>query len=339
MKHKRLIRHAVQPQVPVLLALFALGLVVPAVRADLQFAQPRVDIGEARTGLPLAHRFAFVNAGAEPVEITDIISGCGCLTPRFEQRLYHPGESGSVLLEIHTLSQSPGPHTWIARVQWRSRSISAATAVQLTARMVSEIRVHPAALTIVADSAVAHDISLTDIRPQPLSVRAVRSTSTKMTAQIASETQDPAGCRKWNIHIAVAEDFPPGRHEEAVTIYTDDPAYRDLRYRVTIIKNPGQRVAALPDRVMLTAIPGTPLPAQLVRLRDRANQAIEVEQIVADDPAITCRWAPGPDTMATMKILVDHNQLHEGGLQTAIHVHIRKPAKEVVTLPVQVSGE
>jgi hypothetical protein len=289
--------------------------------------------------MQLAHRFAFVNAGAEPVEITDIISSCGCLTPRFEQRVYRPGESRSVLLEIHTLSQSPGPHTWIARVQWRSRSISAETAVQLTARLVSEIRVHPAALIIVADSAVAHDISLTDIRPQPLSVRAVRSTSTKMTARVTSETQDPAGSRIWNIHIVVAEAFPPGRHEEAVTIYTDDPAYRDLRYRVTIIKNARQRVAALPNEVKLAAAPGTLLPAQLVRLRDRANKAVEVERIVADDPAITCRWAPGPDTMATVKILVDHKILHQGGLQTAIHVHIRKPAKEIVTLPVHVGTE
>jgi hypothetical protein len=336
MKLEHMMEYAARRHVPAILAILVLGLSVTAARADLRFAQPRVHVGEARTGMPLAHRFAFVNAGAEPVEITHIVSSCGCLTPRFEQRVYRPGDSGSVLVEIDTLSQSPGPHSWIARVQWRSPSISAETALQLTARMVAEIAVQPAALTIFADSAVAHDISLTDIRPQPLSIRAVRSSSTKLTVQMTKEGRNPLGQRTWTIHLAVADDFPAGRHEEAVTVYTDDLAYRDLRIPVTIVKNTSQRVAALPKQVLLTAIAYTPLPAQLLRLRDRANKAVHVERIVADHPAITCRWAPGPDTMATLKITVDSKQLSHGSLKSAIHVYVTKPVVETVTIPVEV---
>jgi riboflavin biosynthesis pyrimidine reductase len=59
---------------------------------------------------------------------------------------------------------------------------------------------------------------------------------------------------------------------------------------------------------------------------------------VADSPAITCRWAPGPETMATVKILVDSRLLSDGALRSAIHVHVGKPVRETVTIPVEVVG-
>src|SRR5262249_44711742 len=108
---------------------------------------------------------------------------------------------------------------------------------------------------------------------------------------------------------------------------------------VTIIKNTSQRVAALPKQVVLTAMPPMPLPSQLLRLRDRANQAVHVERIIADSPAITCRWAPGPDTMATLKTSVDSKQSTHASLKSEIHVYVRKPVVETVTIPVLVRSE
>jgi hypothetical protein len=336
MNFKQIIEHVVRRRIVAGPAILVLGLAAQTARAELRFAQSSVHVGEIRTGMPLAHRFGFVNDGPQPAEITDMVSSCGCLTPRFEQRVYRPGESGSVLLEIHTLSQTPGPHTWSARVRWRSGSTMAETALQLTGHVISEVSVQPAALTIFADSAVANDISLTDIRPQPFAVRAVLSTSTRLTTQITKQGRDSRGHRTWTVHLAVADDFPAGRHYEAVTVYTDDPAYRDLRLPVTIIKNPRQQVAALPNLLVLTAAPDTPLPSQLVRLRDRTNRPVHVDRIVADSPAITTRWAPGPDTMATLKVMVDQKQLNHASLRSAVHVYISKPVRETVTIGVEV---
>src|SRR5262249_27860704 len=105
---------------------------------------------------------------------------------------------------------------------------------------------------------------------------------------------------------------------------------------VTLIKRGRQRVAAFPDQLSFTAGPGSPLPSRLVRLRDRQNQPVRVERIEAEDPAVTASWAPGPGTMATLKITVDRKRLGGEPWQSAVHVHLGKPVRETVTIPVTV---
>src|SRR5205807_1418051 len=108
------------------------------------------------------------------------------------------------------------------------------------------------------------------------------------------------------IAVEPAPDCPEGRHEEAVVLYTSDPEYRDLTVPVTIVKRSRQRLSAAPREVTLTAAPGQPLPARIVQLRDPRDQPVLIETVTADDPAITCRWAPGPGNAATLRIRVDH---------------------------------
>src|SRR5437867_1541014 len=103
-----------------LVTMLLLALGTSAARADLEFKQPLADSGEVRAGVPLSHRFVFVNRGAESVEVTDTRASCGCLKPILAQRIYKPGEEGALDLEVHTLSQSAGPHTW--RVQFCYRA-------------------------------------------------------------------------------------------------------------------------------------------------------------------------------------------------------------------------
>src|SRR5260370_11796744 len=80
------------------------------IRADLHVPQPEVDAGEVRAGAPLGHRFTFVNRGPQTIEITEVQSSCGCLTPKLELRRLQPGEEGTLLMAVNTLSQAVGPH-------------------------------------------------------------------------------------------------------------------------------------------------------------------------------------------------------------------------------------
>src|SRR6266581_3650997 len=88
-------------------------------RAELKFTTTTVDKGEVRAGPPLSHRFTFTNRGSANVEITEIQSSCGCLTPQLSRRQYSPGEEGSVVAEINTLSPTPGPHAWQVKLTCR----------------------------------------------------------------------------------------------------------------------------------------------------------------------------------------------------------------------------
>jgi hypothetical protein len=309
----------------------------PKARADLHFPQPRAEVGDVRTGKPLTHRFNFVNTGPEVVEITDARAGCGCMTPRLDKRVFQPAEEGALLLEINTLSQTSGPHTWRVQLSYRAGNRQVETSLQLTGQVVTEVSVQPAALTIFAGQAVAHEILLTDVRPHPLAIAEIRTSSPELTARVAGEERNAAGQIVRKVRIEVAGDGPEGRHAERVTIYTDDPGYGELVVPVTIVKQSRQRVAASPSQVTFLMSPGRPVPARMVLIRDRDNQDVILDKVEADHPAVVCQWAQGPGTMATVKVRVDPSRLEEEALHTFVQVHVRKPAPETVLIPVTCS--
>jgi hypothetical protein len=318
----------------VLLALNAFGA---HSHAQLQFSELTADAGEVRSGPVLSHRFAFVNSGAEPAEIIDLRTTCGCLTPQVPKRLYAPGEAGSLVLEVNTLTQPPGPHAWRVQVLYHSGTHEQEIPLQLNAQLITEVTVQPSALTISAEHAVSHELVLTDLRPKPLTVTAAKTTSPRLSAQMEEPSQDAQGHAVRRIHLAVGEDYPPGRYEEAMFLYTDDLAYRELKVPVTIVKRPKQAVSALPAQVDLAAAPGQPIPSRIVLIRGADDQGVQVERVTADDPAIHCQWVQGPNNAATVKVTIDRAQLRGTQLHSAVHVEVGKPAHETLTVPVTCS--
>lgn len=317
-----------------LAVVLVLGLTATAARADLRFAQPKADVGEVRCGAPLTQRFTFTNTGPEAVEIIDLRASCGCLKPRLDQRSYQRGEEGALILEVNTLSQPPGPNTWRVQVMYKSGDVVQEVALQLSARINVEITVQPAAMNIHTDNAVSHEVVIMDRRPKPLTITAVQASSPKLKAQVTEQFKDVLARWVRKVRVDVAEDYPEGRHEEVLSIYTDDPGYRELRVPVTVVKRPRQRLSATPSAVTLQAPPGQPVPSRIVLLRDVEDQKVMVEGVTVDDPALTCSFAQGPEAMATVKISADRTHIKSGSLTSAVHVKISQPIPQTLTIPV-----
>ncbi len=302
--------------------------------ADLRFGEKVADAGEIRSGPIVTHAFPFVNEGPEPVRILELRTTCGCLVPRLDKREYGPGESGVLVLEVNTLSEPAGPHAWRVQVGYQRGSQPSELSLQLNARLITEVTVQPAAMTVFADRAIAHEVLVTDLRPKPLAVTGVRTSSPQLTARLGEAGSDTLGHWTRPIHVELAEDYPDGRHQEVLVIATDDPGYREMKVPVTIVKRARQSVSAAPAEVTLSAAAGQPLPSRIVLIRAANEQPVAVERIAADDPAISCQWAAGPNHMATVKISVDRNQLRDGQLQSAVHVQVTQPVRETLTIPV-----
>jgi hypothetical protein len=151
---------------------------------------------------------------------------------------------------------------------------------------------------------------------------------------VAGEERNSAGLIVRKIRIEVVGDCPEGRHAERVTIYTDDPDYRDLAVPVTIFKQARQRIAASPSQVTFLMFPGQPVSAHLLRIQDRDNQEVVVDKVEADHPALLCQWAQGPGTLATVKVRVDPSRLDEAALHTLVQVHVSRPVPETVLIPI-----
>lgn len=313
-----------------------LGPALGAVQAELRFAQPAVDLGRIRAGVPTTHRFTFVCVDAQHVEITDVKSSCGCLAPRFAKRVYQRGEEGTLLVELNTLSQPAGTHVWRVQVVYRSDGLSYQMNLELKAELVTEVTVQPTALIVSSDRAVQREVIVSDIRPRPLLITAVRGSAPALRARVDHPTRDADGRWMCKIMLDVTPEGPDGRREEVLSIFTDDPDYRELRVPVTLIQRGTQALSATPAELRLTAAAGEPIPSQRVLIRARAQRPVSIERVEADNPAVQVQWAQGEHPAAVVKVSVDRTRFQRGEIKTMLQVHVKQPVQEALLIPVTV---
>jgi hypothetical protein len=304
-------------------ALLTVLLAAAPAPGPLHVAAPSVDVGEVRVGPPLVRRFAFTNAGPEPLTITDLKASCGCLTPALNQRVYRPGEGGELALEVNTLSQPAGPNRWTVQLGYRCGDQAGELTLELTARLKQEIEVRPAALVFQGVGALTANVTVHDLRPRPLRIESVAASVPFLHAR------DEAG----SVRVEISDDCPDGRHATTVTIATDDPDYREIKVPVTIIRTPKRRVTAAPAR--LTLAPGG---SALVQLRAADGTPVQVEAVESSSPALTHRWAAGPGSFATVRVSLDRATA-AGVRDGEVRVRLRTPAGEVVVIPVTVRAD
>ena len=302
-----------------------------------QFNEPNFNAGHVYSGQKLAHQFSFTNRCSADVEITEAKASCGCLAPKLSSRLLKPGETGVASLDVNTLTQAAGPQSWALRLVFRSEGRTYEETLRLSAHLLKEVSVQPATLVVFADKAANHEITISDVRAQPFQITEIRSSSPALKPLL--RTVPSQGQASWRIKLDVSSAFPNGRHEEAILITTNDPKYGELRVPVTIIKHLQQRIIPTPREVQLTAPSGQTFPSRIVLIRDEQNSKIHIDHIMSDHPAVTCRWAPGPNNLATLKIQVDKKLLQSAELQTAIHISVDQPIQETLTIPIRCRQE
>ncbi|MCC6418809.1 MAG: DUF1573 domain-containing protein [Gemmataceae bacterium] len=320
------------PRTPAAL-LAALALLLGAVgkgRADLVFSTLRAELGEIRSGARLGYSFSFVNRGTEPVEIVEARPGCGCLRPRLERLVFRPGEEGTIPLEVNALGQSAGPHTWRLLLRYRAGAAEREVNLEVAARVVTEVTLQPAALTLVAERPVSQEIVLTDLRPTPLAITHLAVSSPHLTVRLTDQGRNVLGHWAFKLRLDLGAEYPEGRHTEVLVVHTSDPDYRELQVPLTVVKRPRPRLTAVPGAVELR-----PAGARFVRLTDRDGQKVVIEDVTADDPALQCRWAAGPENCATVKVQLDGARLPGGNRDSAVRVRVSAPVRETLVIPVR----
>jgi hypothetical protein len=279
----------------------------------------------------LAHAFRFINAGKTAVEIVAARPGCGCLQPELPKTRIEPQESSVIPVQVRTLGQGAGPRTWQLHLSYRAEGTLKECTLEIKARVIAEITVQPAALTIDASTLASHEIVLSDLRAAPLAIDNIKTSSRHLSARVLEPTRK----QHWHfpIRLEVGPELPAGRHDETVHIYTTDPIYPHLQVPITLVKRSPSGIVVQPAEVVLRAAPGQPFPARLVRLSDRGGQPVQVAKVNADHPALICAVAPGPDTATTLKIQVDPAKLTGPRLSGVVRVEVSAPMREMISIP------
>jgi hypothetical protein len=300
----------------------AILLACPAIAsAQVRFTQPAADLGELRGGPVYDHRFDFVNDSMESIEIVDIRLGCGCLQPVLEKRTFAPGEKGSLRMNIRTLGQSNGMRSWQAHVQTRQGTKTHETTIGIAATIRNEITVEPSILSLSVGSAIRQQVTITDIRKTPLKItRAIASTK----AIRVSVLPDGNGITRIALDIN-GNALSTARHDALLTIYTDDPYYRELQVPITLMRAARADVTASPAKAEIVGS-----GVQLVRLRSAGDKAVRIADADSDHAGIKCSWAAGPGNDATLKI----SATAAASQAAIVRVRLSEPAGAVVTIPV-----
>jgi hypothetical protein len=296
-----------------------------------------VNLGTVRGGPMIATTVRVTNRGDAALTIIGSRTTCGCVVSKPPAGPIAAGASADVAVEIATLTQPDGLNRWTIglRYQMAGEAQVREWDHRIEATLVREVGLSPAAVTLIGSGAsLAHEVTLTDRRPSPLVLKLIHASSPRIRAGVARDwTKTGAG---WELTVRVGiGECPPGRHDEFVTLYTDDPDYREIKIPVNVTKKSAQRVTATPTEVRFLA-DSKPNNA-LVLLRDRDGQAVEIERADSDNSAIRCRWAEGAYPAAAMRVLVTPGATPP--ISATIRVQIRAPEPATVLVPVTFKGE
>jgi hypothetical protein len=291
-----------------------------------------VDLGEIRAGTVVHPAFVVINDDPAPAQCVGAVASCGCLKPTAEPAVLQPGQKGKIFLHINTLGQASGPHGWSARVRFQGAQGENEVVVGVQARVVTEVSVQPASLTLISDKAMTQDLTLADLRPEPLTITEVKTSSSNLKAHVMAQGRDGAGHWSATIRLEAGPGFSLGRHDESLAIYTRDPLYSLLQVPVTVIRGAAQTVQAVPAEAALTGS----IPSQLIRLRSSSSEPLRIDKVEADDPALVCRWAAGSDGQATVRVVVGTSTPRSASV---VRVYLSSPRQEVLTIPVRYESD
>jgi hypothetical protein len=237
---------------------------------------------------------------------------------------------------INLLTQPEGPNSWKMAVRYRTQSDPPVTGehlIQIAAKVRKDVFVEPVALMMSAEKEITGTLTVVDRRGKPLTVTGARLGLKDAKAEVKPAT-DAGGRRTQKIELTVADACPPGQYADEVCIDTDDPAYKELRIPLRVVKKAAASgVQVSPASVTLRFAKGQSTASSLVRLRDAKDGDVVVDKAESDHPAIACKWAAGPGTMTTLRVTVDLDQAKAAGV-AVVSVRLKGPTAETILIPV-----
>jgi uncharacterized protein DUF1573 len=304
----------------------------PSENTPLYCAQPVADRGQVRGGPVLAHQFEFSNRAASELAIVHVQPSCGCLAPKLSATRLKPGESATLALSIGTISQPAGDNLWSVRLYYRvaGESENRIAELRVKAKLVKEVSLEPAALRLMGGPGLAHEITLIDRRAKPLDLTGAFPSSNRITATMGDWKKTDAGWMR-KIQVKLAENCPPGKHEEIIQILSQDGDYGEIRVPVTVVRHDKQRFLATPEEAKIILTPGKAASA-MVLIRDHEGQPIEIAKIEADDPAVTCRFAEGAFPTAAIRVMVAKDAVP--ARWSTVRVQLKAPIAQSLLIPV-----
>lgn len=301
--------------------------------AALHCPAPVAAKGEVKAGPPLVHTFDLAQAGAGTVTVTKVESACGCLRRALGAETLRAGEKTQLTVEVNTLAQPEGANRWQIAVGYLVAVPGAPPEhkellLQITATLAREVAVSPPQLAFSTAGEATQSITIADKRAKPLTVTRAASSSEWLTVEVAPAGGEP---RAQKVTVKLVPTAPPGHRDELVVLYTDDPAYPELRVPVRVLKRAAGGVTATPDALALRFAPGQTEASALVQLRAPDGKAFTIAAAESDLPGVAVKHSTGAAALAAVRVTVPERLAAAAGRCT---VRVRLGDGTEVAVPV-----
>ena len=301
----------------------------------IRFASTQVDLGRIE-GLGIIRQdFDFRVTGREEVEIVELRPSCGCLRPTLSKRIYRPGDSGRITLDIHAASAKPGPHRYQLGVTLRDPS-ERAVSLTVDLDLVSHVEVRPAALRISLGGSkpIRQTITITDDRPRPLDIIRLVASSTRIKPRLAPSATGASDPHVQLVELEIAADFPVGLCHERLLLVTDDPKYPSVEIPIEVERLPRMRVTPRSLRFSTNAI-ATDAVSRRLYVRDKNSQPVLISDVVAETSHLSFDWPKEPSRRAFVDVRLE-SSADATPATFDLRVRIAEPVLTELVIPIEI---
>lgn len=259
--------------------LFTVGLAAQA-WAGLVIDEPIYDFGTRYNTLPITHAWKLRNTGTTDLEIGAVISGCDrCLSFALDRYEIKPGTHS----DLHVILEPLGHEGAIEKsLTIESNTGGAPRKVTIRGRFLRAYRLAPAALTFTQstgrEEAQWQDLHVTPLTPLKGTLQQVLSTDEKVKGTVVPGKKPGS----YTIHVECLPDWPDGRSEVELRIYSDHP--EDPVGRILVQVHQPSELQAIPGKLLLERM-NRP-QKRLLSISGRAS--FQLEAVQASHPAI--KW-------------------------------------------------
>jgi len=201
-------------------------------RPSLAFDQYLVDLGPVDPSEEVFAHFDFTNRGPATVANIQLVPSCGCLQPRLNKQTYEPGESGHFMVRVQTANEAAGLKEYSVAVKYADPEPREANVVFRVVLPENQIFVAPRALVLYQNGEASlppQEVEITDRRGGHLNITRVDCIRNLARVELAGSEIDENGNWHGRLKVTLPATLPPGRKEDMIRIFTDDPDYRMLR--------------------------------------------------------------------------------------------------------------
>lgn len=297
----------------------------------LIFEKEFVSLGRVEVAGDLIQEFPFRVAGDAPVQILDVKSSCGCITPALAKRVYQPGEIDKLVFGIHAASQAEGKKRFQVSISYRQTGDVVTIPIFVDVDLFKPIAVEPSILLVHVGGGrpFRQLVTIKEQRGQPLGNVDLSVSSNKVKARLLpADNKEPTVRR---IEVEIGTEFPTGKTDERLLVRVTGNPPTEIVVPISIVR--ASRIKILPE-VLHAKGTGKP-PTWQVLVSDARGEPIRIDRVEGPGELIKVSYPSEPTKACRLQVRVDRSSPLDK-IDEEITVHVAEPIATKLILPVRV---